>query len=57
MNGKISEKTREYSFRTSFPKTVADRFEIFVRDRGLKKTSIVYKAILEYLDRHEKDQE
>lgn len=57
MNGKTTTKTRAYSFRTSFSENEADRFENYIQNRGLKKTIIVYKAILEYLDRHEKEQE
>jgi predicted DNA-binding protein len=55
MYGKTTVKQREYSFRIPLTEEQSRRFEKYIEDNGYKKTVIVRKAILEYLDRHEED--
>jgi len=55
MSETISLLTREYSFRIPLFESEANRFEDFVEKTGIKKVAFVRKAIVEYLDHHEKD--
>jgi len=55
MSETISLLTREYSFRIPLSESEANRFEDFVEKTGIKKVAFVRKAVVEYLDHHEKD--
>ena len=56
MNGKTAIITREYSFRIPLSESEANRFENFIQETGIKKVVFVRKAVVEYLDHHEKDE-
>lgn len=56
MNAIINKK-RNYSLAIPLQKSEIEKFDAYTRTRGLKKGHVVRKAILEYIDRHEKDQE
>lgn len=46
----MAEKTKEYSFKVHLNETESERFEAFVREKGMKKLAIARKAILRYIE-------